>query len=312
MKQSAYIITKPLQYINATNIYNESKKELLLVDSFANSKNFIEEVKLKSNFWSGHKFFSNRNQAFVYILKNRRKIDKIYTDSDNGLITRLFLILFFPIQVIVYEEGFGNYRKEIKRENSRIKFIYDFVDFFLGKSYLGGAYRTSKLYLYHKNAFLNLVDSNPKKEIVNFEKKFTEHLLSLKELSNVFTLNKLKIYKGKKVLIYLTARKVDDCYKTHLNSYKEYIKILKPHPEFQNKIGIEEDFDICLNNEISAELIIINLLSSVSDLVILHHGDTTILNLIGVEKIKQINVTNNVEVLERFNSIKNQIFSQFH
>lgn len=39
-KKSAYLITKPLQYINATNIPDKNKKICFLIDDFKDSEFF--------------------------------------------------------------------------------------------------------------------------------------------------------------------------------------------------------------------------------------------------------------------------------
>lgn len=307
MKKSAYIITKPLQYINATNISDTSDKVCLLVDSFSNSKKLLQSIKNYSNHWVDFYWFGNRNNAFFYLLKNKNKFDKIFTDSDNGIITRLFLFLLYPIKISVYEEGFGNYRNELRQKHKNYKKVLNYIDSLMGKNYLGGSNRTGAIYLYHPNAFLKLVDAKPQQKLLKFNLDFYTHLLSLKEIIGLFSYDFKSNIKGKNVIIYLSARKIDNSYKNYLEKSPGFYKVLKPHPEFKNVLGIEKEFDVVVANEVPAELLITNILKEATSLLIIHHGDTTVLNLMSVTKLKEINISENIMVKERFEEIKKAI-----
>lgn len=307
MKKSAYIITKPLQYINASNIEDDSDKVCMIIDNFSNSKQFVEKIKEYSKHWEEIQFFENRKKCLNYILKNKKMFDKLYMDTDMGLSTRLRLIRLYSVEINVYEEGFGNYRGKI-RDNKRIKdCLIGLIDRFLGRNYLGGFCRTKHIFLYHKNAFLKLVDENPKQKIKGFKRNFFNHLMSLKEITYAFP-NELKSEDiGEKVLVFLTARKIDDDYKNELVKYENFYKILKPHPELSNRTKIEADFDYIVEAFVSAELLIAELLESEKQIIILHHGDTTILNLPTVYDFKEINISKNIEVVKRFEKIQREI-----
>lgn len=308
MKLSVYIITKPLQYINATNIPNDSKKICLLIDSFAKSKELLERAKKLSDFWDDLYWFKDRKKAYLYILSNRRKIEKIYTDSDMGGVSRFYLTLVYPIKIILYEEGFGNYRSEIRVKHNNYKRIFNYFDQLTGGNYLGGFYRTKEIFLYHPHAFYKLVDSNPQKKITQFKNKFYDHLITLREMMNLLPVNLSSEINQKKVIVYLTARKIEGNIFTVIDSYQDYYMILKPHPEFKFDTGIDKYFNKVIDNEIPAELLIVNLLNSdIRELLVLHHGDTTLLNLDNINKFKELNISNNKKVVDSFNKIREVI-----
>ncbi|MGY0408605.1 MAG: hypothetical protein ACWIPJ_09690 [Polaribacter sp.] len=315
VKESVYIITKPLQYINSTNIKNNSNKTCVLVNSFSNSKKLFDGINKYSNFWKEIILVESRKESLMFVLKNKSRFDKIYIDSDMGILIRMFLIILYPLEVIVYEEGVGNYRSKLRGSQQGAKKILSFFDRCTGKDYLGGSYRTSKIYLYHPHAFFKLVDNRPNKKIETFRKDFSSHLLSLEEIVNLFSRKIISLVKGKDVLLYLmtgnpldpTARKIDESYKSFLEEYKELYKILKPHPEVKGDIGIENEFDFTIENEVPAELLIASILKEANSLLILHHGDTTLLNLKNLNKIKEINISNDSAVVKRFKEIENAV-----
>lgn len=307
IKKSIYIVTKPLQYINASNIEDDSIKTCLIVDEFSKSEKFIDKVKEYSNYWSEVLFFKKRKEALFYVLSNKKKYNKLYIDSDSGVTIRLLLILLLPLEINVYEEGFGNYRRELRgRQTFFDKIIYP-IDRLMGKTYLGGFYGTKHIFLYHKLSFLNLVDKNPRQTIKLFRRSFFEHLLTLKEITFAFPNDLLDLVDGCDVVIYLTARKIDYAYRSKLKKLKGYKKILKPHPEFKVETNIEGDFDYVCESFLTAELLIAKVVENAKKIVILHHGDTTLLNLLGECNFVEVNVSKESKSVKTYNEIKYSI-----
>ena len=48
-KKSCYIVTKPIQYINATNIEDDNDKDCFITDTFFDANKFAKEMQKKSN-----------------------------------------------------------------------------------------------------------------------------------------------------------------------------------------------------------------------------------------------------------------------
>ncbi len=306
MKESVYIITKPLQYINATNILDSSKKTCLLVDHFDKSIFFYNNINKISTYWSKTVWCKSRYAAFLYVLKQKKRYDTLYIDTDMGMSNRFFLLLLSPIKIIIYEEGFGNYRREIRKKEKGLKSIFNFIDSFTGKNYIGGFKNTNEIYLHHPNAFYKLVDEKPNKKILQFKNNFEDHLSSLKEVQYSLPA-KISINIAKKVLIYLTARDLDHNFKDVISRYDDCFKILKPHPQLTGKTGIQDLFDYTVEHRVLAEVLINSLMDKVEKLIVLHHGDTTLLNLKNNDKIQFLNISKNNKQIEMFEKIKTAI-----
>lgn len=306
-KESIYIITKPLQYINATNILNNSKKTCLLVNYFDNSKKFFEDINKKSTYWSKSVWCKDRYEAFFYVLKNKNKFDTLYIDTDMGTLNRFFLTLLYPLKIIIYEEGFGNYRAQIREKKTGYKKVLNLLDSLTGPNYLGGFKNTKEIYLHHPNAFFKLVDKEPNKKILNFNTSFEEHLSSLKEVSYSLPSKVEESIKNKNVLLYLTARNLDQNFKEVLKKYKDYYKILKPHPQLVGDTGFQDFFDCTIEHQVLAELLINNLLQQSVKVTVLHHGDTTLLNLKENKNLVYVNISKNAKQINMFKKIEEVI-----
>jgi hypothetical protein len=306
MKKSAYIITKPLQYINATNIPDDSIKDCLLINNFQNTEGFSENIKKYSSRWNKVIVFKNRFVALLFILFKRNKYEKLFIDSDFGTLNRIILLFLYSISVYVYEEGFGNYRKTIRTRKTLRDRLLGKIDNFLGSKHIGSFYLTKGIYLYNHNAFLNLVSPINRKQLLQFKSNFQQHLTSLPEISILFPTHILKKIKEKDVLLYLTSWEVNQKYLEIIQNYPKHIKILKPHPHIKNKTGIERYFDITITNSLPAEILIAEIANNSNSLLIIHQGSSALLYIKNSEKIKEINIDSNtkyIQILEEIKSI---------
>jgi hypothetical protein len=95
-KRSLYIVTKPLQYINAHNIKDEQKKDLVIIPYFNNAQWFIDNIVPESERWNNIYKANSRNQIlFKILLKNKINIIKIYIDSDFGIFMNILFFIFY-------------------------------------------------------------------------------------------------------------------------------------------------------------------------------------------------------------------------
>ncbi len=293
MKKSAYIITKPLQYINATNIPDDSVKDCLLINYFANVDEFHQNVKQFSRNWNQILKFKNRYLALIYVLFRKRKYSKLFVDTDFAIVNRLILYTLYPVKIYVYEEGFGNYRKTIRLNNTIRQKTINFFDSYLGYNHLGGFNRTKGIYLYHPDIFLKLVSPNTKKQVLPFKTGFQQHLTILPEISTLFPTQILQKIKGKDVLIYLTSWEINSKYIEIMQKYPDHIKILKPHPHIKNKTGIEKYFDITITNSLPAEILIAEIANNSNTLIIVHQTSSAMLYFQNIPNFKEYNLSNN-------------------
>ncbi|GAB6278098.1 MAG: hypothetical protein STSR0006_00930 [Lentimicrobium sp.] len=306
MKKSAYIITKPLQYINATNIPDNSDKDCLLIKGFYDFDNFLLSVKQYSTHWSNIIVFETRIKALLYILFNKNKYSNIYLHSDSNLSTRLLLLLF-QLNVFVYEEGVGNYEYVPKVPNCNyFKRIIKQLEFkFLGPNFFGSFIKTEGIYLYYPEVFKILRSDFSEKKIKKFKSNFSDHINSLQEIKNLFPKDLRNRLSGQNVIIYILSWDYDLKYKTIIKTYPGYIRILKPHPHTNVIKDIKDDFDIIISNSVPAELLISELISITKSIVIIHHGSSTLLNIVDY-KIFDYNLQNG-DIREEYDIILNLI-----
>lgn len=288
-KRSCYIITKPLQYINATNIEDINTKDCYITDTFLDAKNFANEISRQSNHWNNVYFVTSKHIALKEIFKKKSEYINLYLDSDIGIYLRLFLSLLYPIKVYVYEEGLASYLPKVreKNKNNYLKFI---IDYFLGENWSGGSFRTKSVYLYHPNAFKSLVGVN-KKTILPFKQPFLNHLASLSDIRTFYNPEKVEIYKGKKILLYLMSWTLNQQYEDIYNKYPDFVKIIKIHPHVRNE-SISKDllhFDFYPDSRIPSELLIAAFIEIAEKLVIIHEGTAAMLNF-NNNKISEYNI----------------------
>lgn len=273
MKKSAFIISKPFQYINASNIEDLQTKDCFIIDNFYDAEKFTNLVREYSNNWNDVQIYKNNYKALDYIIKNKSKYSKVYIDSDFGVILSFYLNRLKAIDLYTYEEGYASYNF-IRNKSSvkdRIKWL---VSDILGlKNWVGGHSKTKGMYLYQPEMFVKKIGAQKGKEIKSFSKPISDHMFSLKEIAILFDKIDFTIFKDKKVLLYMTNYHININVSAELESnYKDYKKVLKPHPQMGIDKEFFELFDYVVENYLPAEILIQRLLTYCSDLTILHEG----------------------------------------
>ena len=303
LRRSAFIVTKPFQYINATNISETNIRDLYLIPNFNNFERFYHAVKSKSKIWNHIYVFKTKELALLRLVFFQRRYENVYLDSDFGLLLRILLFLFVGIKIYVYEEGVASYTYNLRNNEtlkSRFRSILDRL--FLGSTWSGSAYKTVGIYLYHKKAFLKLLNYNiGNKSILSFNKSFTDHIFDINEINYLFENINFNKYKGIDVLLYLSAGSINKDVYPIINSYPSYHKILKLHP-FQK----DTDFHIfneSIDNSLPAEILIYRLNYYAKSLIVVHESSAAILNIVNDINLFEINIGEK-EYAGNFNYLK--------
>ncbi len=301
--KSAFIVTKPFQYINATNIADTNIRDLYLIPNFNNFDTFYDAIKEKSKFWNLIYIFKTKELALLRIIFIQRRYVNIYLDSDFGFILRFLLFFFIKVKIYVYEEGVASYTLNLRNNETFESRVKSFLDrLFFGNTWSGSAYKTSGIYLYHKTAFLKLLNYNTgNKVILNFNKKFLFHLLDINEIDHLYENINFNNYKEKDVLLYLTAGVINKNIYPILSIYPKYCKILKIHPFLKNISSTH--FDESIDSSLPAELLIYKLSSIAKSLVVVHESSAAILNVVNDIDLIEINI-GEAKYTHNFNYLK--------
>lgn len=304
MKKSAYIITKPLQYINATNIEDDNLKDCYIEDNFSSFTLFVNSIRSKSSHWDNVYTCKTKQLGMFKIILNRRKYSKVYLDSDLGILLRISLILLFPLKIYVYEEGFASYTAAYREKKTFKDIILTIIDKILcGKNWSGGSARTRGIYLYHKNAFRKIVSDTTSKELLNFKSKFSDHLVSIPEINLLFERIDFELFRDKKVLLYISSWTINKHLKEYMDKYPNHVKIIKPHPHIKELSFTNNYFEHVIENMLLAEIVIFEILKVCTELIIVHEGSAAILTFKDSLKLKEYNI-NTIENRKKYDELK--------
>lgn len=281
MKKSAVIITKPLQYINASNIYNEKRKDLFVVSWFVNYEWFVETIARTDSTWDTVHVFTTRNQALRYILKHKKAYDDIFVDTDFGIGISLLFFLLMPVNINVYEEGWATYHY-INPKMSAMKTWKWLLCrlFFHYNNYIGGGYFTRSIYVYDPNKYLSNIN-NSRQEIISFSKGFYDHILDMKDFCNIYSKRLVTdTFKDANVILFLGSWPEThyDYFTGILNENPGYKSIIKNHPHYVQDNQVNNfHTDLVVDADIPAEIVIIQLLRIVKHLVVVHEHSSALM-----------------------------------
>lgn len=270
--KSAYIISKPLQYINASNIEDENEKDCILVNYFYDAQGFKKRVEEVSEYWSDVYLVDSTYSAVNLLLKNKNKYNKLFIDSDYGILLYFLLYCLKGITIFTYEEGYASY-SYIRKPDSILSKFKILVSKMLGiKNWVGGHPLTKGMYLYNKKKFEDNIKTS--KEVLSFRKPFFDHVFELKELNlNTFE----RSYIGESVLLYLPNYFFNDKIRYYLEHYKGFYTMVKPHPYMETeKIDGLQLFEKITQTNTAAEVLLVQLARECRRLIIIHEGSFAI------------------------------------
>lgn len=272
MKKSAFIVTKPLQYINATNIVDDNLKDCLLTDTFYNVDKFKNIILDNSKHWDQVCIFNNKYAALKYIIKNRKDYQKLYIDADHGIILSFYFLFLSSIEIFTYEEGYGSY-EIIRKNNTLVDKVKILIDKFLKlENWSGGNPQTKGMYLYQPSKFEKIIGNQHNKQLFNFGNPFIKHIESLKEISLLYETINFGIFDGKNVLLYLTNWEINREIENDVSRTDSDLKAIKPHPHIKGLDSTFISYDFIAESYIPAEILIQQILNRCNSLTIFHEG----------------------------------------
>ena len=252
--KDVFVVTKPLQYINVLNINSNNLRVILLLDSFINSKEFFAKIKNNNSHWSQVCYFKTIAEMFNWLLKNKNQFHTLYIDSDLNY--RIEFYYLRKLNITVYEEGLGMYRKrQVLPRRKIMGGIYLKLLSLIGFKNKRAGNRYTKNIIVYLPSFYKLYHNEKTKNVLSFKKPFLEHLEECEDL-NVFS-NKidLNIYKDKSVAIYISSWEIQDNILNFIEHLQSDFKILKPHPHLKKEI-VNSFFDSVYPAELPVEFLI--------------------------------------------------------
>lgn len=287
--KSVYIVSKPLQYVNATNINDpNSSRDLLIINKFKDAKKFKIFLTQHSNLWSNILYFNSVYSAFLYIIIYQRKYNNLFIDSDYGIILQFYLSLLFNLKIYTYEEGYGSYIPVISDKNTFSKLKHKLHILLGGQYQIGGSRFTSGVILYYPEAY-KIQFPKYSKNILSFKKPFLSHLKTLNDINKYFSSIKFDIFENQDVLVYLDSNVLNKNYLDILTKHPTYFKVFKPHPYKKKDEVLRPEFDLVFDLPIPAELMISEILNRCNKLVIIHGGSTAMISFINNPRIVEYN-----------------------
>lgn len=275
MKSNYFVVSKPLRYLNITNIpgfQNIVHKRLIVINQFCNADAFFLNVCRYDSSWEKVVFVQTENEAYLHLLF--AKISNLYVFVDCSIKLGILYILKH-MKVILLEEGIGSYSpQEFVSKRPRIwlrRFLH------VGLS-LGSSTFIDRIYVYRPDVFLKVAKVNC--EVLPFKYNMLDFVIIHKEeFCKLFSLKKLdSLPKKCKVLLYITEWSINQNIINFMEEHKtEYdMLIIKPHPHIkfiQELVPI--DFKV-LSGNMMAEFLIVELLSRGNELTICHCGSTSV------------------------------------
>lgn len=248
-------VTKPIQYVNARNavetIYDRDVKYILIVvDHFEGATSFVDRIWLHDNIWFEVKLFNSRIEALFFYRKY--KVKHILTNSDISKDAVLFKI-FHPFSALMlYEEGWGNYIRDVLFDRGCGKrIVYNLL--FLNRQY-GASTFTKKIFLYYPE----ICELNLRGKATSFRYSFSEYLKKNSSLfGKVFRTTSETIDSNLTCAFILPSKQWNNNFDSI--DYSRFDKVyLKPHPHTMeyNKHLIDKYNVIVLDNSYFIELIV--------------------------------------------------------
>ncbi len=292
LANDVFIVTKPLQYINVLNIESKHKKVLIFVDLFVNAKIIFDQIENNNSYWHELYFFKNMDVVFNWIVKNKLYFNSIYIDSDINRRYEFFLLR--KLNIILYEEGVGTYRR--KQYMPRRKIIGNLYLAFLSllgyKNRRGGSKYTKKIIVYFP-AFYKSYIGEFKKDIIKFKLPFIDHIKNLKNIEIFNSKIKLSEFKNKTIAIYLPSWNINNSAIKIINELNCERRIVKLHPHTQNSninpLQIK-DFDLSISPDIPAEILILNLIDVAKKIFIISEFSSSTMYFQSTSNIEIINI----------------------
>lgn len=274
----AFIVTKPLQLMNAMSIIdqlsiNDSAK-ILMVDSFCGAEEVARRFPTFASRWGAVSIFRTHREVYAHILT--RDYQVLFIDSDVGL--RKYLTLASlrlrrrKLIVNVYEEGLGTYRTDLysRTKGTILKALG------IG-TYFGGCGFTSNLFLYSPCEYLLVV--RPKKDkLIKIEKTLSDFIRENLDILNSLFVGGAPLLPPdiardlRQCSVYMTNWEIDNGFLGRFGNFPG-LKLLKPHPHLKSRIT--SGALIIVSGTLPAEILVSELAQKFDMVTIYHHGTST-------------------------------------
>lgn len=296
---SVVYVTRPIQYLNATNIPNLGNQCILLLENSFSGYEKVRAIAEQDSRWVQIVRVNSFKDVMRWLFLHQFSISKLYTFTDNGLSWQIIYDLLFGVEICLYEEGAATY---MPRELSGLKkILYSIANFgrIANRVYLGYNKNIHKIYVY--DTILHKKSIGCSKEVVTFEKPFFE-LAKSRALASFYYPDCTKFY-AKKVLLYITSWDYNEEILPVLSQYESYYKVLKPHPHFEGYDEIVHIFDEVIDSTCIAEFLISDMLVQCQELIIIHQCSTCILHLDNFQNVKIINFASKYTDFSSYNRL---------
>ncbi|WP_294283393.1 polysialyltransferase family glycosyltransferase [uncultured Chryseobacterium sp.] len=280
MRTNYFVVTTPLQYLNALNIETSGERIIMFLSGFTNSEKFYSNI-IEKGVWDKTYYFSDYNKMFRHLIRKVEKTDKLFIDSDYGRVTNSKLRRIKTKEIYVYEEGIGTYRSNLLSKGNGwlkkniLKFLGN-KEFFAGSKYVKG------IYVYDHQRHKQSVPSFSK-ERLHFKNDFSSQL---ENHIGIFIapdlIEKYKnLFNAREVVLYLTSWNYNLRIEQYIQDLKQIQKsdvliILKPHPHFKDFEKINLKYDDVVSGEVLVEILFILLRKYSAGFVVLHENSSSL------------------------------------
>lgn len=273
MKKSVFIATKPLQYINCTNIEDENVKICLLCKGFYGADDFFSVIKKTSLYFSEFRMFKSKSRALFYVLFHQREYDKLYLDSDYGLSIRFLLLFLFSTVVFTYEEGYASYSYLRLPISTCDKILLKITNFLRIQNWSGGSCRVVGSYVYDPEFFKQNIKLPAYDFLREFKQPFYKCVFNSPELDYLNKGLNYEQFCSKDIFIYLSSWDIYPRISEILKNYSAHYKLLKLHPHVRNYDHcFDREFNYIVPSNLIFEYFFFRLIDLAKSIHIVHHG----------------------------------------
>lgn len=291
-KTSVYIITKPFQYINCINIEDDNTRICLLCKHFADANSFFSIIKQNCKYFNSFLLFKSKLGALFYVILHQSRYNKLYLDSDFGLIVRFSLLFLFTIDVYTYEEGYASYSYLRQPNSLHNKILLKISNFLNIKNWSGGSSRVKGVYIYDHDYFKKIIKLESYQFLKKFKMPFIENIKDSPVLDIYSKQIDFSKFENKKLVIYLSYYDFHPEIIKIMSKYSDHYKILKAHPHITSvPIHISEIFDYSVPSNLLFEYFLYKVIQKSISVHIIHHGSFALQYL---DKFNQNSVTQEI------------------
>lgn len=269
---SVFVVTKPIQMLNALNIKDESNK-FIFVTPFANRDSFVGNARKA---YPNIQFIKRKSKisCILSILLKQNTISRVYLDSDFGLKIRFLLLFLVVPSYYIFEEGYASYCHLRYPSNVTDKILLILQKILRINNYIGSGIHCGGLFIYDKSYYKTMLPESSIR-LLDFDMDYLSYIQQSPLLFNYKDNLNLSLFRCRNVVIYLTSWEVDHSISQILQKadYKDYIKVLKPHPHIVSNSSYNTiEHDVLLSPEVIFEYFLINVLDEANMVVVYHHG----------------------------------------